>query len=78
MPAQDTQAASSAPEQPAAPAAAAPPEKSPPSAQPSAQQPVTDEQAARIARIESAAARIGAREGHQDVANTDASGHLDH
>jgi pilus assembly protein CpaC len=79
LPPHDPQATSSAPAQPAASGTAAPPEKAQPSAQPSAQNPMADKQAARIARIESAASQIAAREGQQDVANTDASGHaLDH
>jgi pilus assembly protein CpaC len=79
LPPHDPQATSSAPAQPAASGTAAPPEKAQPSAQPSAQNPMADEQGARIARIESAASQIAAREGQQDVANTDASGHaLDH
>ncbi|SIT45918.1 Flp pilus assembly protein, secretin CpaC [Paraburkholderia piptadeniae] len=78
LPPHDTQATSSSPAQPAASGTGAPPEKAQPPAQPSAQIPVTDEQAARIARIESAASRIAAREG-QGVTITDASGHaLDH
>ena len=75
----DPQATSSAPAQPAASGTAPPPEKTHASAQPSAQDPMAKERAARIARIESAASRIVTREGRQDVANTDASGHaLDH
>ncbi|MEI5996887.1 pilus assembly protein N-terminal domain-containing protein [Paraburkholderia bengalensis] len=79
LPAHGTQATSSAPAQPAASGNATPPQKAEPSAQPVVLNPVTDEQAARIARIESAARRIAAGEGRQDVANTDASRHaLDH
>jgi pilus assembly protein CpaC len=79
LPPHDTQATSSAPVQPAASGNAAPPQKAEPSAQPVVLNPVMDEHAARIARIESAARRIAAREGRQDVANTDASRHaLDH
>src|SRR6266702_8116505 len=79
LPPHDTQATSSAPAQPFASGNAAPPQKVEPSAQPVVLNPVTDERAARIARIESAARRIAAREGRQDVANTDASRHtLDH
>ncbi|WP_248558672.1 type II and III secretion system protein family protein [Paraburkholderia terrae] len=79
LPPHDTQATTSAPAQPAASGNAAPPQKAEPSAQPVVLNPVADEQAARIARIESAAGRIAAREGRQDVANTDASRHaLDH
>jgi pilus assembly protein CpaC len=78
VPSHDTQATSSSPAQPAASGAGAPPENAQPPAQPSAQVSLTEEQAARIARIESAASRIAAHEG-QGVTITDASGHaLDH
>ncbi|WP_229518246.1 type II and III secretion system protein family protein [Paraburkholderia terrae] len=79
LPPHDAQATTSVPAQPAASGNAAPPQKAEPLAQPVVLNPVTDEQAARIARIESTARRIAAREGRQDVANTDASRHaLDH